>query len=149
MAYVRDRLRDETTALEVGRVLRGERRIADAAEELEVVLVDLFRRIARHRRALKLVDRCAADLPELAALWFESGRFAQHGLLVELIRRRGRRGKLRRVEHPELLARTLLESVAFWAMHRHFDPSPQKVEDSDAERMLVDLAWSALLPRSR
>src|SRR4030067_482732 len=49
--------------------------------ELEHIVRDLYRRMARNRRALKLVDRCAVDHPELAAVWFEEGRWGQVALI--------------------------------------------------------------------
>jgi hypothetical protein len=33
-------------------------------------------RLARHRVAIKLVDRCAPGLPDLAKVWFGAGRGA-------------------------------------------------------------------------
>ena len=33
-------------------------------------------------------------------------------------------------------ARLLLETVAFWAVHRHWDPSPQDVPEADVEATL-------------
>jgi AcrR family transcriptional regulator len=49
---------------------------AEAASELSHILVDLYQRLARHRVAIKLVDRCAAELPELGSVWQDSGRGA-------------------------------------------------------------------------
>ena len=33
----------------------------------------------------------------------------------------------------------------FWALHRHFDPSPQKVDDASAQAALSDLLLHALV----
>jgi AcrR family transcriptional regulator len=136
VAFVRERLAAEAADL-VG---------AAGLSQLDVLLAELYARVARNRFALKLVDRCAADVPELAAVWFGEGRWAQHRLLVEAITQGIDGGRYRAVPSPEVLARTLLEAVAFWAMHRHFDPSPQDVTDDDAVRSLVDLAVHALAP---
>src|SRR5258706_9410648 len=40
---------------------------ADFRAELTGIVTDLYARLARHRIAIKLVDRCAPELPELAA----------------------------------------------------------------------------------
>ena len=148
VAYIRQRIATEAMDLVLVHVVGGSVEFPDAAAELAAVLSDLYRRIARNRLALKLVDRCAIDYPELAAAWFGEGRWAQHRLLVELIETRARRGGLRKVEHSEIVARTLLETLAFWAMHRHFDSSPQQVEDADAERAVIDLLVHGLLPQA-
>jgi AcrR family transcriptional regulator len=145
VAYVRERIAAEAAEMALVRVARGTLAIKDAAEELTAVLSDLYRRIARNRIALKLVDRCAADYPELAAIWFGEGRWVQHGLLVELIRARAKRHRIRRVEHPDVVARTILETIAFWAMHRHFDPSPQQVDDATVEGAVIDFLVNGLL----
>lgn len=110
-----------------------------------MILGDLYKLLARNKLALKLVDRCAAEYPELAAVWFGEGRWAQHQLLTELLQARAREGRLRAIEHPAVVARTLIETVAFWAMHRHFDPSPQDIDDANAERAVVDLLVHGLL----
>ena len=64
----------------------------------------------------------------------------------ERIAREGRNGhgSFRTLAHPELVARTLIETIAFWAMHRHFDPSPQAVDDEQAQTALIDLLLHGL-----
>lgn len=57
---------------------------------------------------------------------------------MELIERRAKKRQCRRVENPEVVARTVLETIAFWALHRHFDPSPQRVDEAGAERAVTD-----------
>jgi hypothetical protein len=43
----------------------------------------------------------------------------------------------------------MLETIAFWAMHRHFAPPSQEVDDAAAERAMVDLAAHGLLGTRR
>jgi hypothetical protein len=129
----------------LAQVFSGSLVIKSAVDELRTVLSDLYRRVARNRLDLKVIDRCAADYPELAGIWVNEGRWAQHRLLVELIRARGKRRSVRRLEHPEVIARTILETLAFWAMHRHFDPSPRQIDDSTAESAVIDLLVNGLL----
>jgi AcrR family transcriptional regulator len=145
LTYVRDRLAVEAEGMVLARVVRGSLAIDDPAEELAAVFSDLYRRVARNRFAMKLVDRCAAEFPDLAAVWFGEGRWAQHQLLVKLITAHPKRRRIRRVEQPEVVARTVLETVVFWAMHRHFDPSPQPVDDRVAEKAVIDLLVNGLL----
>lgn len=143
--YVRGRIASEAETMVLVRVAGGGLVIDDAAEELAAILSDLYRLLARNKLALKLVDRCAADYPDLAAVWFGEGRWAQHQLLTEILEARAREGRLRRLEFPAVVARTLIETLAFWAMHRHFDPSPQDVDDAGAERAVIDLLVHGLL----
>ena len=145
VAYIRERLATEATDMLLVKAAHGEIVNRSAKRELEGVLADLYRRIARNRFVLKLVDRCAADYPELASVWYGQGRWAQHQLLVKLIDRRVKKRQFRRVENPDVVARTVLETIAFWAMHRHFDPSPQNVDEPSAERAVVDFLVHSLV----
>lgn len=122
------------------------RRVPDIARELEAVLRELYAVLYAHRRGIKLVDRCAHDHPELAALWFRVGRGGTVALLSAYLERRMRQGRLRRIGAPALVARIVLETVSFWAIHRHWDPSPQPVDDAEAEATVVRFLLAALLP---
>jgi len=54
----------------------------------------------------------------IAAVWFDQGRWAQHAALTENLDRRVTKGRLRKVCDTASAARLLLETVAFWAVHR-------------------------------
>lgn len=144
VAYVKQRLAAEAQEMVLSRVVAAEALTTSPKQELEAVLFDLYQRIARNRLALKLVDRCAADYPNLGRIWFGEGRWAQHELLVKLIELRVRQGHYRPIASPAIVARTVLESITFWAMHRHFDPSPQPVSDEEAKMAVVDLVANGL-----
>jgi AcrR family transcriptional regulator len=148
LAYIRERIAAEASDMLLVQVIGGSVVIEDGAIELARVLSDLYRRVARNRLALKLVDRCAADYPKLAKIWFGEGRGAQHRLLVELLATRAGKKGFRQLENADVVARTILETIAFWAMHRHFDPAPQVVDDETAERATVDLIVHGLLEKS-
>lgn len=116
--------------------------------ELHAVLGDLYRRMSGNRFAIKLVDRCAFQHPDLAAVWFGRGRWAQHELLMQYIRTRIESGHLRPVPSVPVAARMVLETVAFWAVHRHWDPSPQSIEEDTVEDAVVDLLVHSLIQES-
>ena len=136
VAYIRQRIAAEAAEMTLAQVVSGKLVIRNAERELQAVLADLYRRIARNRLALKLVDRCAVDYPELAGVWFGEGRGAQHQLLVQLLQARARKKRFRRIGNPAVVGRTILETIAFWAMHRHFDPAPQVVDEVEANRLV-------------
>ncbi len=117
----------------------------DVVAELRDVLVDLYRRANRNRFAIKLADRCASEHPDLAAVWFGRGRWAQHELLVHYIATRIDAGYLRPVPSVPIAARMVLETVAFWAVHRYWDPSPQSIEEGAVENAIVDLLLHSLI----
>ena len=43
-----------------------------------------------------------------------------------------------------VLARIVVEIIAFWAIHRHWDPHPQKVDEQTAEETVVSFVRRAL-----
>ena len=53
---------------------------------------------------------------------------------------------MRALPSVPIAARTVLETIAFWAVHRHWDPSPQAVDEAVAERAVLDFVVRALLP---
>jgi AcrR family transcriptional regulator len=138
LAWLRARLAREVPDLALTAALQRTR-VRDARSELGEVLQDLYDRMERNRRGIKLVDRCSLDQPELAALWFGEGRWAQHAALAQYLDRRIAKGRLRDVGDTPIAARFLLETVAFWAVHRHWDPSPQQVASSDVKANVIEL----------
>ena len=121
------------------------RRVVDVRAELEAILHELYGLLARHRAGIKLLDRCAHDHPELAAVWHGSGREGTLALLRQYLEDRIRRRRLAPVEDPAVTARIVLETVVFWAVHRHWDPSPQALDEPTAERAAVSFVVRALL----
>jgi hypothetical protein len=101
--------------------------------------------VAGHRRGIKLLDRSAADHPELAAIWFEGGREGLMILLERYLESRIRAGQLRAVPDVPTATRVIIEMVAFWAVHRHWDPHPQTVDDGVAEDTVVRFVVGALV----
>ena len=120
------------------------RRVIDVRSELEGIVRELYTLLSRQRVGIRLLDRCAADYPELAAIWFATGREGAVELLRRYLADRIRRGLLAPVADPALSARMLLETVVLWAVHRHWDPSPQRVSESVIESSVVSFATRAL-----
>jgi len=144
LAMVEARLAEEgslpllTTAL-------ARARVTDVRAELEAILGELYDSLARYRTAIKLLDRCASDYPELAKLWYRAGREGALSLLGHYLDDRARRGRLRRFEDGAIAARIVLETLVFWAVHRHWDPSPQAIDDASARRTAVAFLTSAFV----
>ncbi len=120
------------------------KRRGDARFELEMFVRELYEELSRHRRALKLVDQSAKDLPDLAAVWFDTAR---GGLIDQLTRylddRIGAR-LLRRVPDTRAAARVIIETTVFWAVHRHWDSHPQAVDESKSKETVVHFTVGAL-----
>jgi AcrR family transcriptional regulator len=127
-AVVSGRLVDEVAEMRLTQALREplppDATPADASAELAWIVTDLYQRLARHRIALKLVDRCAPELPDLAEVWFGTGRGAQVDAVQTYLLDRERAGQLSLPGPAPVVARTIVELCSLWAVHLHFDPSP-------------------------
>jgi AcrR family transcriptional regulator len=157
-ALVADRLAAEIAELRLVRALAAptgsDATAVDDEAELVAIVTDLYRRLARHRIAIKLVDRCAPEIPELAQVWFGAGRQAQVGAMEQYLARRHRAGTLVLPGPADLVARTIIELCALWAVHCHFDPAPpppgaprpDPVDDTAVAAMLAQLLVRATTP---
>src|SRR5262249_39527190 len=119
-------------------------RVTDVRGELEAIARELYDAVARNRRGIKLLDRSAPDLPELAALWFEGARGGLIRLLERYLGDRARRKRLRPLSDPTVAARLIIETVVFWAVHRHWDAHPQVVDEETAKETVVRFIVNAL-----
>jgi AcrR family transcriptional regulator len=128
--------------LSQGRIEPLERALAaktspNVIAEIEEIVRAIFRVLHRNRRGIRLIDRSAVDRPDIAALWFEGGRGGLLALLETYVKSRSEAGLLRDVPDVSAAARAIVELLAFWAVHRHWDPHPQPIADEIAEDTVV------------
>ena len=142
LKYVRERLAASHVTEALAGAL-GPGRVADPRAELERIVRELYDVVARNRFGIKLLDRSAPDYPDLAGLWF-GARDGLLQLLTHYLEDRTRRKLLRAVPDPAAAARLMIETIVFWAVHRHWDPHPQTVEDSVAKDTVVRFLVGAL-----
>jgi hypothetical protein len=64
--------------------------------------------------------------------------------LTHYLETRIRRNLLRPLPDATVAARFIIETLAFWAVHRHWDPHPQAVEETIAHDTVVQLLLNAL-----
>ena len=143
LKYVRERLAKNQVPAALTAAL-GRSRVRDPRAELEEIVRELYDALAHNRRGIRLLDRAAPDYPELAALWFKGARGGLVRLLGQYLEDRSRRKLLRPVPDAAVAARLLIETVVFWAVHRHWDPHPQRVDESVAKETVVRFIVSAL-----
>jgi AcrR family transcriptional regulator len=141
---VRQRLDQNRSLPSLGAAL-ARQRVTDVSSEVETIVTELYSVMARNRRGLKLLDRSAPDMPELAALWFHGTRGEVIATLERYLQDRIRRGKLRPVPDAAVAARLIIETTVFWAVHRHWDPHPQVVDEQVAQSTVVQLIRDALV----
>ena len=115
-------------------------------QELGGIIDALYGFIEGHRQVLKLVARCAADLPELAQWYFVQQRRAMLEQLGEYLRQRIRAGELPPVPDVPAAARFIVETIAWFAMHRYGDPDSAMLDDDACRRTVRHLLLTAFLP---
>jgi AcrR family transcriptional regulator len=148
VAHLRERLRT-MGRFEALRAALSRERAEDPAAELRAVIGEQYENMVRHQLGFALLERSAADRPELAEVYF--GR-ARGGLLRHWSRYLGRRitaGQLRPVPDVDLAARLLIEAIAWFAWHRHGDPHPVPMDDRAACETICVFATRALVAEVR
>ena len=144
LRYVRERIAEGRVPATLAKALHGGR-VADARAEFGAIVRELYDTLAANRRGIKLLDRSARDYPELAALWFEGGRGGLIALLTQYLDDRVRRRAFQSVPDTAVAARLIIETVTFWAVHRHSDPHPQVVDEAVAKDTVVQFLAHAFI----
>jgi len=146
-AVVADRLASEISDMRLTHALAANRP-GPVADELPAIITDLYQRLARHRVSIKLADRCAPELPELAEVWFGQGRAAQVAALADYLHRNADTGAVILPGPVHIVARTILETCVLWAVHLHWDPARgthRPVDDHTTAATLARLLTHGLL----
>ena len=115
-------------------------------QELQAIVDQLYDFIERHRTTLRLVERCSAELPELAQWYFVESRRGTLARIGEFLTSRIEAGVLRPVPDVPVAARFIVETIAWFAMHRHGDPDSAMLSDEDCRRTVRHLVPAAFLP---
>jgi len=139
-----DNLAQESVPPQLADALERERAASPRAE-LEAVLLELYRLNERNRRSIKLLDRCH-DHPELQGLWQTAGREGSRLAVRRYLELRVAAGQLRDLPNVQIAARWVIETIATWAVHIHWDPAPEVLDPDVARTQVVDLLMRGLLP---
>ena len=144
-ALVRERLEEESVPPPLAAALdRPVDDVADVGAELAEILEALFDTAYRSRTVVKLIERCGRDPPEIARTFYEGGRIAQLDALIRYFDARTRAGALAAIDDPRVTARFVIETVATWAVHIHWDPHPQELDPDTARRAVLALLGRSL-----
>jgi AcrR family transcriptional regulator len=118
----------------------------DVAHEVETIVRELYGSIARGRTLIRLIERSAVDLPELRTGFYLKGRRSFLGKIESYLESRIASGQLRPVPDIAATARFIVESISWFANHRHGDQDSANVTDETAEQVCVDMLVHGLLP---
>lgn len=138
IAFVRERIRAHAQIEPLALALAGPP-ASDIRAELDGIVGSVYDVLYRNRRGIKLIDRSAADRPDIAAEWFEGGRGGLLAAITTYVGARIDAGLLRDVPDVGAAARTVLEVLGFWAIHRHWDPHPQSTSEPVARATVSTL----------
>jgi AcrR family transcriptional regulator len=120
---------------------------ADVRAEVAAIVAEHFDAVLGCRTLLKLVERCAADWPALAAAFFTDGRRTHLDRLAAYLDRRRAAGLLAPIGDTGVAARFVVENVAWFANHRYGDHDGAALDDDAVRREVVDLVTRALTGR--
>jgi AcrR family transcriptional regulator len=120
------------------------RRVDDPGAELEGVVGELYDRIAEAWRGIVVIERSALEWPELAHVFYGDVRRGRLERLERYLAARIAAGLLREVPSIPGAAVFVLETIAWFAMHRHRHPDASGIDDDTARRTTVALLVGAL-----
>ncbi len=146
--HVRTRLAEQRPVPALSAAL-ARQRVTNPRAELTQIIREIYGTISRNRRAIKLMDRSAQFHPELATLWFTGARGALIEGLSNYLENRIRKRVFRPVPDVGVAARVIMETIVTWAVHRHWDPSPQVIDDQVAEDTVVQFIVGGLMKEAQ
>lgn len=117
--------------------------VDDAAAELATIIRQQYAAISRWRRLIAIAEKSSADLPSLKDRFYVRGRRSYVARLASYLDVRIASGQFRPVPDTAIAARLIIETVAWFAYHRHFDPDSRMIEESAAVTTVVDLLVAA------
>ncbi|MDQ2646393.1 MAG: TetR/AcrR family transcriptional regulator [Myxococcota bacterium] len=144
LGLVRARLARDLAAVE-SLATKSDPTSRNPATELESLIRGLFEHLSKGRRATKLLDACAPDQPELFDVWCGDARAQQLAILARYLERCFESGALRELPDAAVAARLFYETIAFWAIHRHWDALQDLASDEDAEAVVVGVLTRGFL----
>jgi AcrR family transcriptional regulator len=118
----------------------------DPAGELERILREMFTLEALTAAAADMIERSARELPELADLLNSGLRGPVLDALTQYLDGRAKTGKLRSTPDTAATARLVLETLTWFARHRHSDPQGAAISPELAQETAVDALLHALVP---
>lgn len=127
------------------RDLRDERDPRHVREEVAAIVGEHYDRLHRYRRYVRLVERSALDWPEMAERYYERGRVPHVRKLGGYIASRVASGHFAPLPDPDVAARFVIETVAWFANHRYGDHDGARIDDDVARATVIQLIAAGLI----
>jgi AcrR family transcriptional regulator len=117
----------------------------DVQAELTAIIEERYDMIERMWPVLAVIERCAVDLPELEALYYQRGRRGHLAQLTKYLEQRAASGHLRTMLDATVAARIVTETIVWFAWHRREDRDAALYDDERARRTVIQFVCCALI----
>jgi AcrR family transcriptional regulator len=118
----------------------------DIRAELTALVTERYVTIEQIWPMLAVIERSAADLPDVEELYFRRGRPGYLAQLTRYLERRARTGHLQVTTDTAVAARMMTETITWFAWHRHEDRDADLYDDERARATIVELLCNAFIP---
>ena len=118
----------------------------DPSGELQLIMRELFALEEQTAKAADMIERSSRELPELADLLNAGLRRPVLDALTKYLDSRAETGKLRATPDTAATARLVLETLTWFARHRHSDPYGAAIPPDLARETAIDALLHALGP---
>ncbi len=113
-------------------------RAADIHAEFRGIIDEMYDRVVERRIALKIIEKSALELPGLEDVFYREIRRHILRRLTDYLDLRIRQQQIRPVPDPATSSRFILESIAWFALHRPGDPDSAEITDQLARETVLD-----------
>ena len=114
-------------------------------DDVPAIITELYDNAYARRTGIDLIERSAIDWPEMEEVFYEGLREPLVKALSDYLQRGISAGKLRPVTSARVAARFIVETIAWFAIHRHGDPRPKDFPDDEARAGVIALLTETLL----
>lgn len=118
----------------------------DVATEAREIAEQLYASLSLRAPAIRLLDRCAHEIPELAEIFDREVRATLMNNLTAWVLMRGLADE-GGMPSAAVLARGAMEAIAWLAKSRRGDPTAAWMPEDDARAAAVQIFVNALIPR--
>ena len=122
-----------------------EDRPSDVTAELRGIVEERYSMLERLWPVLSVIERCAAEMPDLEAYYFQRTRTAYFARLTEYLETRAAGGYFRPLPEPTITARLITESVTWFAWKRREGRDAGTYDDDAVRETLFQFVCNALL----
>jgi len=113
-------------------------------DELWTILDQVFKCISQYYLTIRILDRSSREWPELSALFVKEVRAPLLEKLESYLVKRIQQKLIRSEIDVAAVSRLIVETIAWFAMHRKFSPGPITISDDRARQSSLDFLVAGL-----